>query len=343
MAADVKLSYIVTFYNLKEYVKDCIDSILNQVDTPAFEILVGDDGSTDGTLEILQEYEERFPETIHLYCMPRHSDDKTSGWERMLRNRLNLLRHAQGQYLNVIDGDDYLNNPKFAKKGVDFLESHSTYIGCMFKWQRLDSCMNLSVPMPKKLHEGEIDPEIYLSSFYIHVGACIFRNVFSKERIDILEEKRTFEDTLIVSLLMNRGALWHIEEPSYVYRIRSSSLFSSLSKYESTIDNLSFLPLWQYCCPKYQPATIMRLRSSMKYAWANKAKISNPSSSLIQRVNLRAELYTDNFASNILNWKTISNSQKKETTLIYWKYGYIAFMTSIRVKFRKIINRVLAS
>ena len=67
----MKVSFLVTYYNQKEYVKQSMESIL-AIDKPCdWEILVGDDGSTDGTIEVVNEYIKQYPSQIKLYIMPR--------------------------------------------------------------------------------------------------------------------------------------------------------------------------------------------------------------------------------------------------------------------------------
>ena len=67
----MKVSFLVTYYNQKEYVRQSMESIL-AIDKPCdWEILVGDDGSTHGTIEVVNEYIQQYPSQIKLYIMPR--------------------------------------------------------------------------------------------------------------------------------------------------------------------------------------------------------------------------------------------------------------------------------
>ncbi len=66
-----KLSVILLAHNVYEYVAQALDSILMQKVNFDFEIIVGDDGSQDGTADILMEYKKRYPDIIKLYLTPR--------------------------------------------------------------------------------------------------------------------------------------------------------------------------------------------------------------------------------------------------------------------------------
>ena len=68
----MKLSVLVTFYNQKDYVDRALRSILLQNTDFEYEILVGDDGSTDGTLDKIKEWQAKYPNKISVYLSLIH-------------------------------------------------------------------------------------------------------------------------------------------------------------------------------------------------------------------------------------------------------------------------------
>ncbi len=94
-----KVSIIIPAYNTEEYMAECLDSILNQT-LEEIEIIVVDDGSADGTLAILRDYEKRFPEKIKVF-------HKENGGQASARNV--ALKYAQGEYLGFVDSDDWID------------------------------------------------------------------------------------------------------------------------------------------------------------------------------------------------------------------------------------------
>lgn len=93
------ISVIVCTYNQEKYIAQTIESILMQKCDEPFEILIGDDCSTDGTGKIADDYQSRFPEIVRVI-----RPEKNMGASH---NMIRLVNNAQGEYIAICDGDDY--------------------------------------------------------------------------------------------------------------------------------------------------------------------------------------------------------------------------------------------
>jgi glycosyltransferase involved in cell wall biosynthesis len=93
----IKISVIVPVYNTEKYLKKCLDSILNQT-FKEFDLIVINDGSTDGSLDILKSYQEKFPNIIII--------DKKNEGQGVARNK--ALEICKGEFIAFVDSDDYL-------------------------------------------------------------------------------------------------------------------------------------------------------------------------------------------------------------------------------------------
>lgn len=111
----MKVSIICTNYNKGDWVREAMDSFLNQRTNFDFEIIIIDDASTDHSYEIIQDYQNKFPEKV-----------------RTFRNEVNLgitrtwkkvCQEAKGQYIARCDSDDFWTDPLKLQKQVDLLDS----------------------------------------------------------------------------------------------------------------------------------------------------------------------------------------------------------------------------
>ena len=105
MDATPLFSVIIPVYNVKNYIQDTINSILSQ-SCDDYEIVIVDDGSTDGSYEICQTASLAHPDKIRLIHQPNGGVGKA---------RNNGLRHAKGQYISFLDSDDFLESDTLAQ------------------------------------------------------------------------------------------------------------------------------------------------------------------------------------------------------------------------------------
>jgi len=98
----IPVSVIITSYNQKEYLKKAIDSVFKQTVVPE-EIIICDDYSTDGSREMLKEYEEKY-DNIKLILQ-----NKNVG---VAKNRNSGLKYASSPFVSILDGDDFYSENK---------------------------------------------------------------------------------------------------------------------------------------------------------------------------------------------------------------------------------------
>ena len=109
------ISIIMGIYNCAETLSDAIDSIIAQT-YDNWELIMCDDGSTDNTYNIAQEYKERYPDKIVLL-----KNEKNMGLNYTLNKCLEV---ASGEYIARMDGDD-ISLPTRFEKEIGFLNEHS--------------------------------------------------------------------------------------------------------------------------------------------------------------------------------------------------------------------------
>lgn len=116
---DKKVSVVCVTYNQEKYIRQALDSIVQQKTNFSFQIFVGDDASTDGTAQIISEYANKYPELIIHVLREKNIGPGN--------NSIDLYKRVNTPYVAVCDGDDYWCDEYKLQKQVDFLDSHPDY------------------------------------------------------------------------------------------------------------------------------------------------------------------------------------------------------------------------
>jgi len=113
------VSVLMLTYNHEKYVETAIKSILCQKTNFCFELLIGEDCSTDNTRQIVIEYGNKNPDIIRTFLSVKNVG--------AIENEKKLMEMAQGKYIAFCEGDDYWTDEHKLQKQVDFLESNPDY------------------------------------------------------------------------------------------------------------------------------------------------------------------------------------------------------------------------
>lgn len=111
------LSLIVPVYNTAKYLERCLDSIVNQVANESLEVIIVNDGSTDNSQEIINQYTLQYPHLFKSFTKSNSglSDARNFG-----------LQHVTGEYLAFLDSDDWVDRELYANC-IDYLDAHREY------------------------------------------------------------------------------------------------------------------------------------------------------------------------------------------------------------------------
>lgn len=196
-----KVSIIIAIYNLEEYLRECLDSIINQTYTN-IEIILVDDGSTDNSLQIMNEYSKKDSRII---CISQ----KNMG-PGMARNK--GLEKATGKYISFVDGDDFIF-PDFVKKLVSIIKDDDLYSYC-----------GISV-------NGE-NTFLSLEENSLFIRQCCYNKLYNAKFLKNIRFKNyKFAEDLLFNYQLSflSSSISYIEEPLYFYRKRESSITSTWS------------------------------------------------------------------------------------------------------------------
>lgn len=115
-----KVSVIVPVYNTEKYLKKCLDSLINQT-LQDIEVIAVNDGSTDQSGKILDQYAEKYPQKVKVF-------HKENGGQASARNL--AIDKCTGEYIGFLDSDDYVKTEMFAKMYKKAQEQKADYVAC---------------------------------------------------------------------------------------------------------------------------------------------------------------------------------------------------------------------
>lgn len=216
-----KVSVCVVTYNQEKYIRKCLQSIADQKTDFDFEVIVGDDASTDRTGEIVQEFAERYPKIFKAVLHKKNIGPT--------QNYFSVHNLARGKYISHLDGDDYCLPGKLAR-----LASHlDANPDCAIVWHRMhiinehgQSAVGMPVvPMTNFIQSNRLyakDLAKYYGITGCHSGS-MYRTSAKKIRA---RDEETLDYFFTLSLCIDGGYASYIDEPYGVYRFFS---------YENTI------------------------------------------------------------------------------------------------------------
>ena len=117
-------------YNHAPYLRQCLDGFVMQITSFPIEILIYDDASGDGTQNIIEEYQKKYPDIIK----PIYQTENQYSKGVKVGFVYNYSR-AKGEYIAFCEGDDYWTDPYKLQKQIDFLECYSDYVICSHRYR----------------------------------------------------------------------------------------------------------------------------------------------------------------------------------------------------------------
>ena len=322
---NIMVSVLITFYNQEEYVDKALKSVLEQKTEFNIEILIGDDGSSDNTISVINKWIERYPGKIKVYVMERTGEKYISGF-RASRNRLNILRYVSGKYFIFLDGDDYFTDSGKLQRQVEILENKNNQdcIACGHDIEMLFPDGSKKLMRNAGLSEGKVGASQYWRKYYFHTDTLLVRSeVISKIDTKLLENN--FNDNLITYAIIQHGKIYYLPESMAVYLQTGDGVWTSGKKILNLIRNMYIYDLANQINTKLKKETTKRLAESWFELIVNRKSIHS-----YDLQQLLAEAEEKNMKCS-LNW--ITYNEKRWSDKIKWLlYSFINARHIIPIK-----------
>lgn len=276
MSTDIKISILITTYNLSKYIDQTLHSVFSQNLDCKFEVLIGDDGSTDGTIEMIRKWIAKYPSIIRLYSMERIPGKDYNPIFRASLNRTNLADHARGEYITFLDGDDIYIDSNKLKKQIAILDNPSNQdcIMCAHNvniWQETNNSTRPILPLT--LGEQKISRQQYWAKYWVHAEAFIFRNIKRPSESPQFNIKY-FDDNLIVFFYLKFGSIYYIPDLMVNYRQNITPWKSWQSLERSIINAMDLCIETNYNHQMYK-SSIQRHYNDFKCLYCNRTVLED--------------------------------------------------------------------
>lgn len=202
-------------YNQAPFIHGCIEGVLMQKTNFAYELVIGEDCSTDGTREIVQEYAKKNPEIIRVI-----TSESNVG---IIKNAIRTSLACRGKYIALCEGDDYWTDPLKLQKQVDFLETHPKYPICfhpvIWREEKTGKMRKTYYGAPGVKDFYTLDDLLERSNF-LPTASVVFRNFSIKELPAWFSQVPIGDIAAHVINLYNSSSerIGFIDEPMAVYR-----------------------------------------------------------------------------------------------------------------------------
>lgn len=223
---DIKVSVSVLCYKHSKYLRQCLDSILNQKVNFRYEVVIGDDCSNDGSAEIIMEYKEKHPNIIVPLINEKNMGASKNSW--------NIKIHCQGEYIALCEGDDFWVDDCKLQKQVDFLDSHPEYSAVATNSLLVDAeGLNPRV----SLLPSQVNKTYYLRD-YLRYGMVLHGNTMMYRSSNIVYDEKyeklrfaepTMGDVITRVLQYTNGPIYALSDITHAHRsgIKDSTSFSA--------------------------------------------------------------------------------------------------------------------
>lgn len=221
----MKLSVAMITYNHETYIGQAIESVLAQKVNFEFEIVIGEDRSTDGTRAVVEEFYRRYPDRIRLLLR----DHNVGG----NRNFAQTVEACQGEYVALLEGDDYWTATDKLQKQVDFLDENPDYTICSGRArslyevgaQNLDTKWEVFPSCPPGTYSVR---DILRDPFVITCTAMLRRKLIGQFPEWFFGIK--LGDWPLFAMLASHGKIELMDATMAAYRVHAGGVWSSMNQ-----------------------------------------------------------------------------------------------------------------
>lgn len=247
------LTIIIPSYNKADYISQAIDSIFAQKTTYDYKIIVADDCSQDGTIEIVKKYKEKYPDKITLLTSEKN--------QKLYRNVLRAYELTDTEYFCVLDPDDYWVDEYKTQKALDFLEKNKefTVYGANIIIKNPDGTEECYVSDTEEV-DNDFNDYLLQKAVMPCTQSAVFRNVIFKngipekmKNLTLYSQLKSYRGDSFRNLIhIHEGKSHYSPDKVAVYRLTEEGIYAGTQQIEQYLLNAYFYKdAWLYYDKKY--------------------------------------------------------------------------------------------
>jgi len=215
-----KASIWVIAYNHEKFIAQALESILVQDVNFDYEIVIGEDCSTDNTRKIIQAYEAKYPAIVKpLY------HEKNVG---LHQNAVKTLEACSGKYIALLEGDDYWTDPYKFQKQVDFLEANEQYSFCCHATAEVNENTEVFKIASRDITDISLS-YVLENGWFIRTNSIVLRKDALSDGFPEFFYTAYSTDYILQVMLLKRGNAYYLPDIMSAYR-RHPAGISNASK-----------------------------------------------------------------------------------------------------------------
>lgn len=240
----IAVSVIVAVFNREDTLDRCLDSLVHQT-LENIEIILVDDQSTDRSMDVMQRWQNEFPNKIRIFQNP----------DKGVANTKNMgIINARGEYLAFVDSDDYVDYRMFTKL-YDLAVKTDTDLVCSPIWRVFDNVKSKFAALPKYEEIPPVVEFLKLSAFFL-VGKLFRRELF--DRFGLIPQLHIGEDvSLVFPIMSHMKRIAYHPDAFYFYELSPNSVSINKTDFQLVDDIIEGSKLiMQNVNPVYRPYAI---------------------------------------------------------------------------------------
>ena len=204
-------------YNHAPFIRQALDGFVMQKTNFPFEVIIHDDASTDGTTEIIREYEAKYPDIIK----PIYQTENQ--WSKGVNiNKEFIFPKIKGQYVALCEGDDYWTDKNKLQKQVDYMDAHPDCSLCFHpvtcKWEEGEQPDSVFPDKKMSANVGAMNLKSLLKQNFIQTNSVVYRWRFHQDSPELIPNGILPGDWFLHLLHAEVGKIAMLPDVMAVYR-----------------------------------------------------------------------------------------------------------------------------